>query len=241
MQICVQEDSGFIEEKNEAKFMMLKMLGRIIKKIYRSMKGKSFISCLRRELIGSRSILDLGCGKSSPIRFCSVSYAIGVDIFHPYLMEAKRKKIHDDYVLGDVRKLCFRNNSFDCVTALDLIEHLPKREGYNLLREMERVARKKIIVFTPNGFLLQNAYHNNVWQAHRSSWVLRELKNLGYKVTGINGLYILRGYKSMIRFKPKRLWKDISDITQKVTYYIPEFAFQLLCVKILNNMTERIG
>jgi SAM-dependent methyltransferase len=212
--------------------MAVRRPSRIIKKIYKSMKGKSFIPCLKKELIGSKSILDVGCGMSSPIRFCSVSYSIGVDLFRLYLMQAKRNKIHDDYVLGDVRKLCFRNSSFDCVAALDLIEHLSKAEGYNLLREMERVARKKIIVFTPNGYLRQDAYDNNAWQAHKSSWSVRELKNQGYKVNGINGLYTLRGYMTMIRFKPTRLWKDISDMTQKATYYIPEFAFQLLCVKI---------
>jgi len=55
-----------------------------------------------------KSILDVGCGWGEPIKIMQLNkhgfHVIGVDIFRPYLKEAKRNKTHDEYVLGDVRK-----------------------------------------------------------------------------------------------------------------------------------------
>ena len=46
----------------------------------------------------------------------------------------------------------FSDRSFDAVIALELLEHLNKEEGYELIHNMERWARSKVIVSTPNGF-----------------------------------------------------------------------------------------
>ena len=41
----------------------------------------------------AQSILDVGCGKGAPMKFINRArnfYVVGLDIFRPYLMEAKR-------------------------------------------------------------------------------------------------------------------------------------------------------
>jgi len=117
------------------------------------------------------------------------------------------------------------------VIALDVLEHLSKEEGYELLKKMERWARKKVIIFTPNGYVYQDGYDNNPFQEHKSGWGVKELEELGFKVFGINGWKKLRGYKASIKYKPSFLWERISDLTQKITYYYPKLAFQLFAVK----------
>lgn len=47
----------------------------------------------------------------------------------------------------------------------------------------------------------------------------------------MNGWEKLRGYRGSIRFKPHILWRIISDITQKIVYFLPKNAFQLFAVK----------
>jgi len=79
-------------------------------------------------------VLDLGCGRSSPIRYCPVSYSVGVELFEPYLEESKKMKIHNEYILADIRKVEFKPKSFDCVLALDGLEHLTKKEGLSLIK-----------------------------------------------------------------------------------------------------------
>ena len=72
----------------------------------------------------------------------------------------------------------FDSCSFDCVTALDVIEHIKKAEGLRLLEDMERIAKKRIVVFTPNGFLPQSVHNNNPLQIHKSGWKVKEMRNL---------------------------------------------------------------
>jgi len=186
---------------------------------------------LKKEVKGCESVLDLGCGRSSPIRYCSVSYSVGVELFEPYLEESKKMKVHNEYILADIRKVEFEPKSFDCVLALDVLEHLTKKEGLSLIKKMENVAKKKIIIFTPNGFLHQDEYDGDKLQIHKSGWTVDEFKELGYEVKGINGWKPLRKEKAEFRFRPRIVNLLLSDLTQKITYYLPKLAFQLLAVK----------
>lgn len=190
-----------------------------------------FYDHLKKELKGCKSVLDLGCGRSSPLRYCSVNYSVGVDLFKPYLIESKKMEIHNEYILADIRKVEFKPESFDCVLALDVLEHLAKKEGTSLIKKMENVAKKKIIIFTPNGFLRQDEYDEDKLQIHKSGWTVDEFKKLGYEVKGINGWKPLRKEKAEFRFRPKIVSLLLSDLTQKITYHRPRFAFQLLAVK----------
>jgi len=189
---------------------------------------------LELSLKGCKTILDIGCGNSSPIKsFSKNIYSVGVDAFSPNIEKSKRSGIHNKYfnidVMGIGKK--FKPDSFEGVLASDLIEHLTKKEGIKLIEMMEKIAKKKIIIFTPNGFLPQGEHDENPWQVHKSGWKVKEMKNRGYKVIGINGLKFLRGESASIKFWPKPLWKIISDITQLFVRNNPKRAYQILCIK----------
>lgn len=71
------------------------------------------------------------------------------------------------------------DRSVDSVFLLDVVEHLSKTDGRELLSECERVARCQIVVFTPLGFLPQTyaagerdawGFEGREWQTHRSGW-----------------------------------------------------------------------
>jgi hypothetical protein len=210
----------------------------LIKSIYKKVifpSSKDYLTLLRKELQNCTTVLDLGCSRNSPIQFCSVPYSVGVELFEPYLEESKRKGIHNQYIKADIRKLSFKQNSFDAVLALDVLEHLSNEESYELIEKMEEWAKKKVIIFTPNGFVWQNGYDNNPLQIHKSGGSVSELKNIGFKVYGINGYKILRGYNAEIKFKPRLFWMIISDFTQKFTYLFSKYAFQLFCVKTIGD------
>jgi 2-polyprenyl-3-methyl-5-hydroxy-6-metoxy-1,4-benzoquinol methylase len=218
---------------------ILKLLGQIIRKVYRGIKGKPYILSLKENLTDCRAILDLGCGRSSPIEALSKNvYSVGVEIFKPAILQSKEKRIHKDYILAEMNNLCFRPKSFDAVLALDVLEHLKKAEGLHLIKSMEKIARNKVVIFTPNGFVPQAEYDKNVFQMHLSGWTVNELKRMGYKVNGINGLKILRKEKAELRFRPATLFGRLADISQKLTYHFPHIAFQLLCVKLLRQNDE---
>jgi hypothetical protein len=181
---------------------------------------------LDRELDDCCSIIDLGCGPSSPLRYVSKkSHTVGVEIFRPYIRESKRQGIHDEYVLADLAdiKARFEPRSFDCVLALEVIEHFDKGEGLKLIGDMVGLASKKIIISTPNGFYPQGECDGNIRQTHKSGWDVEEMVKRGYRVSGFNGWKPLRG-------KP-----IVSSLTQPLVESRPECAFQLFCVKDLRG------
>lgn len=193
---------------------------------------------LEKATRGCESLLDVGCGSSSPIKhFSKRLYAVGIDAFKPSISKSRKQKIHNKYYVMSVldigKKL--KPKSFDCVLASDLIEHLTKKQGLSLIAQMERVARKKVIIFTPNGFLPQGEFEKNPWQVHKSGWAVNEMRKKGYKVIGISGWKPLRGEFAGVRFWPKYFWLLISDLTQLIVRGKPEKAFQILCVKELKQ------
>lgn len=168
-------------------------------------------------------------------QYCKTPFSVGVELFEPYLIESKRKGIHNQYIKADIREIDFEPKSFDTVIAIEVLEHLTKQEGYELIKNMEKWALKKIIISTPNGYLWQSDADNNPLQEHKSGWSFKELKKLEFRVIGINGYKKLRGYAASIKYKPKLLWYLISDLTQKITYYYPKWAFQLFAVKEIKS------
>jgi hypothetical protein len=191
---------------------------------------------LEREVVGScKTLLDIGCGFDSPVKRFShrLERTVGVDLFAPYISQSREAKIHTEYHQIDALDVesKFGARSFDCVVAVDLIEHLEKPQGERLLEVMERVARRKVIVFTPNGFVPQEAYDHNPYQAHRSGWDLREMRERGYRMWGVHGWKPLRGERSEPRWKPYRLWATIALWTQPLVERRPQHAFHILCVK----------
>jgi len=206
----------------------------VLKSIYRKIFPGS-TEYLKKELRKCKSVLDLGCGYNSPIQYCKIPFSVGVELFEPYLEESKRKGIHNQYLKADIREIEFKPKSFDAVLAIEVLEHLQKEEGLDLIKKMEKWAKKKIVITTPNGYLWQADADDNPLQKHQSGWSAKELEELGFKVLGFNGWKKFRGYAASIKYKPKLFWTIISDLTQKITYYYPEWAFQLFAVKEIKN------
>ncbi len=95
-------------------------------------------------------VLDIGCGDGylgqllQRQKKCDVTC---FDISEVALNKAKAKGLKT--VLGSVEDpLPFQNNSFDCVIATEIIEHVPLSE--QVLREMSRISKKYILVSVPN-------------------------------------------------------------------------------------------
>jgi len=180
-------------------------------------------------------VLDVGCGENSPLaRFeRRPRHSVGIDIFPRALERARAARTHDDYRRMDVLDIegTFEPGSFDACVAFDLLEHLPEDDGARVLEMMELVARRRVVIFTPNGFVPQEATEGNPYQVHRSGWSAARLAAAGYSVHGANGLRWLRGHKGSMRFRPRRAWGVASDLTQPLVARRPSLAFHLLAVK----------
>lgn len=107
----------------------------------------------------SRTIADVGCGKGEPMAFINRHRkfdVVGIDIFRPYLEQAKSRGVYQNLILGDVRHLPFRDKSFDAVICMKVLERLEEGEGEKLLSELERGVKTQILLSTPVGISEQD-------------------------------------------------------------------------------------
>lgn len=92
---------------------------------------------------------------------------------------------------------------YDLVYCLDVIEHMEKEDGLRLLAELERVAVRRILLFTPNGFRPQDS--DDPWQVHRSGWTADELRGLGYTTAVVDFTYELKAEPAAALWA----WRDL--------------------------------
>lgn len=150
-------------------------MSKIINKLHKSMLlGRIFHTldyCLRRELKDCKTVLDLGCGPSSPLQYCKdIEYSVGVETFKPYLEKSKDKKIHTEYIEKKIEEIDFPEDSFDAVIMIEVLEHLSKKTGKDIIKKASKWTRKKVIISTPNGYFSMDAVDKNNFQRHLSGW-----------------------------------------------------------------------
>ena len=104
---------------------------------------------------------------------------------------------------------------------------------------LEKIAKKHVIIFTPNGFVPQEPFEGNPWQEHKSGWSVKEMQDHGYKVWGINGWKYLMEKRCEIKFRPRKFWLIVTSLMQFITYYFPNQAFQIFCVKEVKSLNVR--
>jgi len=95
------------------------------------------------------SILDVGCGTGANLKMLGAyGRAEGVDISQQ-AVDFCRERGLDSVKLGAIEYLPYENDSFELVTALDVVEHLDDDDAG--LREMRRVLRRdgRLLLFVP--------------------------------------------------------------------------------------------
>lgn len=149
---------------------------------------KDFLVTINELLLDSRTVLDVGCGVGATLTEFCCPIKIGVDAHRPYLENAKSGEqfIKLNFMAERLNEL-FLPNSMDSVTLIDVIEHFEKEVAFHVLRQVEEIAAKRVIVFTPRGFFQQiEVDHYGLggesFQRHRSGWEVEDFQKLGYNV-----------------------------------------------------------
>lgn len=189
------------------------------------------------ELLKTKSnldMLDLGCGDGTATYNLDLpkNFKItGVEIFKPYLPLAKEKGIYAKILNKDVRKITTRDES-DIVLAAHILEHLTKEEGRKFLKQVENLARKKIIIIVPIEDNPQEMYDKNQYQEHKSSWKINEMRKRGYKIKS-HGLKLLWGNNNVVqKYKIFSYFLFIiSDLFYPLLSIRPELGTYMICVK----------
>jgi len=143
--------------------------------------GREEMINVSKELVKPCNILvDIGCGLR-PYIYEKSKIHVCIEPYEEYINIAK--SAYKDYNMVFIKKdalsglKLFPDNSVDTVIMLDFIEHVEKEEGFEILKEADRIARKQIVVFTPLGFVSNDSGEKDNWgldgvvfQEHKSGW-----------------------------------------------------------------------
>ena len=193
-------------------------------------------------------ILDLGSSDGriwsssslySVLKYCSAEITLldaTEELFDLNSDSTKPRIQHQVGVLPDCLRQ-YGDNQFDLIVAIDLIEHLTKSDGFKLLYEIDRVSKHSSIIVTPNGFVWQPPAVNNWYNAHISSWTVKELSILGWTdITGLIGLKHFWGPYSLPKNKPSNtlMWEFFA-LQKVIVRFIPKLSFSFCAIKRSKN------
>lgn len=148
---------------------------------------------VRDAVKSGESLLSLCCGIGLELSGLNTNDVTAVDIAPQYLEHVKERCPQAKTVQSDALTYLKDqpDGSVDVISIIDGIEHMDKKSGQLLLQEMKRVAKQKILLFTPQGHTddgyLKNEPHNawgiegaDHFQQHQSGWTLEELQAEGF-------------------------------------------------------------
>ena len=128
-------------------------------------------------LIECEKVLDIGAGLR-PMGWYKPKRHTCIEPYWPYagyLMQAGYDTIWSDALTALQR---IRAREYDAIYVLDVLEHLPRLAGRELLKMVYHLQPKQIVVFTPYGFMPQKGdawgLGGDEWQEHRSGWMPRD-------------------------------------------------------------------
>lgn len=161
---------------------------------------ESFMEKAKSLIKPSNVLLDVGCG-IVPHEYVQHNVYIACEPFGEYvdILKQKRKGIKQAVyfystflILNEDWKTVlekYENYAIDTIYLIDVIEHLTKDEGKELLKRTEKLAKKQVVIFTPLEYIEQKTLSGNRdawglnganWQEHKSIWTPDDFDSDGW-------------------------------------------------------------
>jgi hypothetical protein len=154
-----------------------------------------------------RSVLDVGTGLMRSLEAMPCKTKVGLEVHRPYL---ESRELSDAVPLNasalEIERL-FVPGAVDLVTLIDVLEHFDQAEALEVLRQVEVVAQRRIVLFTPRGAFPHGGHDSfglggEEFQRHRSIWEPGDLARLGYRVAVLEGFHDSRNESFVRAFGP---------------------------------------
>jgi 2-polyprenyl-3-methyl-5-hydroxy-6-metoxy-1,4-benzoquinol methylase len=180
----------------------------------------------------TKSILDVGSGSAWVAKeFCKRSIVCSVDVSLKNTMEALKKYPSENHVaiVADAFNLPFNNQTFDCIIASEIIEHV-----YNpalFVQQLMNLLKTGGILILTTPYNEKIAYslcvHCNKPTPHNAHihsfnekklaafFSTKECKNVKFKVFNNKILIYMRTY-ILLRYFPFKLWKILDSIINMI-------------------------
>ncbi|GGA35964.1 class I SAM-dependent methyltransferase [Paenibacillus physcomitrellae] len=164
--------------------------------LYKEVYNANFISLLRQQFRYCGSVLDVGCGLGLLWDHYDCNIIVAMDIHRPYLENLRKTSAFVLPIVADARQIgsLLMPRSVDAVALIDSLEHLSKGDARKVLSAAEKIARQRVVIFTPRGFFPQESLDNyglkgEKFQTHQSGWEPEEFMQRGYRVIVLKGFH----------------------------------------------------
>ena len=176
-------------------------------------------------------VLNIGCGggdlehvifgkeKNIKVKW------FGVDISPKSISKCKKAFPEARFSVGNIKDLKFRNQSFDLVILMEILEHIRAHDTFKALSEVKRVLKKrgKLIISIPlnEGLpeMIKRGQNPNAHVRAYSPEVIRtEMKLAGFKIIKENFLYAFQRYYFLKTFIVKFILKGFRKPNNMIIY-----------------------
>ena len=167
-------------------------------------------------------VLDIGCGPGSFSyilnQISHSSSVLGIDIAESQIDYAKEFIMptlkNGEFLRYEGEQIPFKDNSFDCITLIEVIEHLTVKNSRKLINEAMRllVPKGKLIITTPNykshwpilEMLLEKFSPVKYGEQHISRFTSKALTRVveasNFQLVKMGSLFIISPYVSFFSF-----------------------------------------
>lgn len=195
-------------------------------------KRKLVIFFLKKHLSGKNNLLlDVGCGTGKNLEaFSGMGSVYGIDSSSEAISFCKKRRLKNIFK-ATAKEMPFQKESFDAVTALDVLEHT---EDSKALNEIHRVLKKKgILIATVPAF----SWLWSKWDVvlhHKRRYTNQSLREVLEK----NGFCVIKiSYAYSFLLLPVLIIRKIKEIISKDNYP-SDFK---LSNKILNHLLTTLA
>jgi ubiquinone/menaquinone biosynthesis C-methylase UbiE len=182
----------------------------------------------------SPRILDVGCGTGIiPLLLQRYGSVWGLDISQEALQFCKKRKLTQFVCQSDGLTIPFQGNTFDIITAIDVIEHVERDEV--MLKECYRVLRVggRLYITTSAYPFLWSEHDEAV--GHKRRYTFQELKNkvqkAGFKVKKLTHYHALIFFPVLVLWGLKKML-GLQNLFKTTHIEISPF-FNKICTQVL--------
>jgi len=177
--------------------------------------------------------LDVGCSGNSLIHFIpNIEQRVFLDIAHPPMIQYSQfKKYHPSN--GTITNMPFKNEIFDLITALDVLEHIP---------DDDLAANEIVRILKPKGILLVTVPHRMKYYTNQDALVghyrryeYEQIKNI-FKTKGLRELVSFGVYGQIMKIafiqetNPKKTEESLNNLRRR---YTSDNIFRIIWDKIV--------
>lgn len=184
---------------------------------------------IKRLIPTGSTVFDIGCGDGHLMSWINSKgeYQVtGVDINKQDLDLAKNRRclfkdvvsVYQDLIVLDISKK-LPQKKFDVVLCSQVVEHFDKKDALKLIKRIEKLAKKRAIVATTNGFFQFDSRVPAKHDIHLSGWSPQEFLAAGFKVQG-SGLKVV--------YKPGSLKDIVPNFLHPLLFAISYIATPIL-------------